>query len=350
MRNVTIYLTLFLCLFLNRIMAQETFEGRARAIANKIEQITKEEKAALKTEIEEVNQQLQNGALTTEQADEKKIELAEKRANAIETRTAGAQEELKNLVQQKVDGNITERDSTGRYSVAIASPIWIFRKDHDSISGGEQRTTSQLVIAGGFNNLVTDGALANSDFGYARSAFWEWGLTLNTRLMKENNLLHLKYGFSWMYNMLTPTDNRYFVENGDQTVLATYPTHLRKKDTYFKNVYVTIPVHLEFDFTKKEVRDGKSYFRTHQGFRFGIGGYAGYNTNSKQFLSYREDGHRINERQKGGWNVNDWNYGVSAYIGHGELSLYAKYDLSPMFKDNPIKQNNISLGVRMDLN
>jgi hypothetical protein len=30
--------------------------------------------------------------------------------------------------------------------------------------------------------------------------------------------------------------------------------------------------------------------------------------------------------------------------------LYLKYDLNPMFKDNAIKQNNISLGVRFDFN
>ena len=28
-----------------------------------------------------------------------------------------------------------------------------------------------------------------------------------------------------------------------------------------------------------------------------------------------------------------------------ETSLYVKYDLNPLFKDNAVKQNNISLGV-----
>ena len=76
----------------------------------------------------------------------------------------------------------------------------------------------------------------------------------------------------------------------------------------------------------------------------------GYNINSKQFLSYEVDGYRINERQKGNWNVNDWNYGVSAYAGWGSTSLYVKYDLNPLFKNNAVDQNNISLGVRFDFN
>jgi hypothetical protein len=107
---------------------------------------------------------------------------------------------------------------------------------------------------------------------------------------------------------------------------------------------------LEFDFSKNETKDGKKIFRSHQGFRMGFGGFAGYNVNSKQFLSYKENGYRIKERQKGNWNIDDWNYGVSAYIGYKETSLYVKYDLNPMFKNNAVDQNNISAGIRFDLN
>ena len=46
MKNFTIYLTGFLLLFITQIFAQETFESRAKSIANKIESITKEEKEA----------------------------------------------------------------------------------------------------------------------------------------------------------------------------------------------------------------------------------------------------------------------------------------------------------------
>jgi len=110
-------------------------------------------------------------------------------------------------------------------------------------------------------------------------------------------------------------------------------------------------VHLEFDFSKtKSDKDGNKIFRSHQGFRFGLGGYVGYNNNSKQFLSVEVDGKRINERQKGNWNVNDWNYGLSAYAGWSETSLYIKYDINPLFKDNIIDQNNLSLRLRFDLN
>ncbi len=349
MRNLAIYLALSLCLFASKLVAQEkeTFASRAKAIAEKIETVNREEKAALKVEVEAVNEQLEKGTITKDQADKKKQELANARAVIIENKVNAAKEELNALVQEKVDGKfkaVPDKD----YAFHLG---WNSKNDSLRKYKGESRTTTQLVIATGVNNLVTDGAVAHSDYRYLKSTFLEWGVTHNTRIMKDNNLLHFKYGVSFMYNHLNATDERYFVVNGDQTELATFPTHLRTKDTYFKNVYVTVPLHLEFDFTKDgKDKEGNKIFRSHRGFRFGLGGFVGYNINSKQFLSYEVDGYRINERQKGDWNVNDWNYGVSAYAGFGSMSLYLKYDLNPLFKNNVVDQNNISLGMRFDFN
>ena len=348
MRNLAIYLALSLCLFASKLLAQDTFVQRAKAIADKIETVTKEEKAALKVEVEAVNQQQEKGTLTKEQADKKKQELADARAIIIENKVNAAKEELKDLVQEKVDGKFKNNSDNKKYKIDLG---WDSKKDSLSKYKGESRTTTQFVIATGVNNLVTDGAVAHSDYRYLKSTFFEWGITHNTRILKENNLLHFKYGVSFMYNHLNATDERYFVVNGDQTELATFSTHLRTKDTYFKNVYVTVPLHLEFDFTKDgKDKEGNKIFKSHRGFRFGLGGFVGYNINSKQFLSYEVDGYRINEKQKGNWNVNDWNYGVSAYAGWGSTSLYVKYDLNPLFKNNAVDQNNISLGLRFDFN
>ncbi|MGQ8571928.1 hypothetical protein, partial [Klebsiella pneumoniae] len=71
---------------------------------------------------------------------------------------------------------------------------------NDTIKKSEKRTTSQFVFAMGLNNLVTNDKAAGSDFRYLGSHFYEWGGTYNTRLFKNNNLLHLKYGYSVMYN------------------------------------------------------------------------------------------------------------------------------------------------------
>jgi hypothetical protein len=354
MRNFTIYLVLLLCLFASKILAQDssqkgeqtnqTFEIQAKNIASNIEKITKEEKAELKKEVDAVNDELANGTITKEEAERKKEALAQVRAINIETRVAKEQEKLEILVQKQVDGQISVVDSTGRKTFVIPA-----MKVVNSNNKNEKRSTSQFVLAFGANNLVTDGAMADSDFYYWQSRFFEWGLTYNTRIFKNDNLLHLKYGFSVMYNNICPTDNRYFVpDENNQTNLEVFPYEL--ENSRFKNVYLVAPLHLEFDFSKNKLKEGNTSFSTHKGVRFGIGGYGGFRIKSKQKMYYNIDDDKIRIKTKGNFNANDLIYGVSTYLGYKATSLYLKYDLNPLFKNNVIDENNISLGVRFDFN
>jgi hypothetical protein len=353
MRNFTIYLVLLLCLFASKLLAQDpsqkgeqtnqTFEIQAKNIASNIEKITKEEKAELKKEVDAVNDELANGTITKEEAERKKEALAQVRAINIETRVAKEQEQLEILVQKKVDGKISENDSTKVTLINIGYDKNIFKNTN------EKRTTTQFVLAFGANNLVTDGAVADSDFYYWQSRFFEWGLTYNTRIFKNDNLLHLKYGFSVMYNNICPTDNRYFVpDENNQTNLEVFPYEL--ENSRFKNVYLVAPLHLEFDFSKNKSKEGNTSFSTHKGVRFGIGGYGGFRIKSKQKMYYNIDYDKIRIKTKGNFNANDLIYGVSTYLGYKATSLYLKYDLNPLFENNVIDQNNISLGVRFDFN
>lgn len=348
MRNVIFYVTALLCLFVSKTFGQQTFEDRIKIISDKISTITAEEKTALKAEVDAVNQQLQQGSISPDIADQKKIEYAEFRAANIERRTAAAQEELRKLVQEKVDGTVVERDSTRRFKIMAGSKGIKFEdssKPKDTLKG-ENRTTSQLVFAFGLNHFLTDGAMAHSDYRVWGSHFYELGLTWNTRLMKNYNLLHLKYGLSMQWNTVRPTDNRYYEESGNQTVLVNSTVDLG--DSRFRNVNLVAPVHLEFDFSGK---DKYGRFFTHKTFRVGLGGYVGANVRSKRVIEY-EDTHNNEVTQKtiGDYNVNDFVYGVSAYVGYQAVSLYCKYDLNPVFENNAVDQHNISFGLRFDLN
>jgi hypothetical protein len=358
MRNFTIYLVLLLCLFASKMLAQDpsqkgeqakqTFEKQAKNIASNIENITKEEKTELKKEVDAVNDELANGTITKEEAERKKEALAQVRAINIERRVAKEQENLEILVQKQVDGQITAFDSIKKPNKIILK--WE-KGDRDCASKtkNEKRTTTQFVLAFGANNLVTDGAVANSDFYYWQSRFFEWGLTYNTRIFKNDNLLHLKYGFSVMYNNISPTNNRYFVPDGNnQTNLEVFPYEL--ENSRFKNVYLVAPLHLEFDFSGNKSKEGNTSFSTHKGVRFGIGGYGGFRIKSKQKMYYNIDDDKIRIKTKGNFNANDLIYGVSTYLGYKATSLYLKYDLNPLFENNVIDQNNISLGIRHDFN
>jgi hypothetical protein len=326
---------------------ERTFIFKVIAIEKTIENISLEEKKALKVEVESINDQLEKGLITPEKAADMKIKLAETSAQNIERKVAVANQDLKNLIQEKVDGKLKENDSIKGYYFSFPS---MKIKEKSCLNKlGESRTTAQFVFAAGFNNLITNEQVAHSDFRYWDSHFYEWGLTCNTRILKEHNLLHAKYGISLMYNNLRPTENRTFVIDGNQTNLEVSPIHL--EDSRFRNVYLVTPLHLEFDLSGTKSKNDKKYFVTHKTLRLGLGGYSGVRIKSKQLLFYTDaDGNDVKNKTRGNFNSSDFIYGLSTYIGYKETSLYLKYDLNPMFKSNVIKQNNVSLGLRFDFN
>ncbi|KAF2082704.1 hypothetical protein [Flavobacterium sharifuzzamanii] len=342
------------------------FEVRAKAIADQIKKITEDEKNALKIEVDSLDNEVSKGIISKEKAEELKLNKAKVHAANIETNVAIEENKLSQLVQDRVDGKIETEDANKRKGTKIIigdcndcdkgdqtiinlTSMKVYHGQKDVDKRQSKRTTTQFVFAFGANNLVTDGQVAHSDFKYLQSHFYEWGITGNTRILKEDNLLHFKYGMSLMYNNLRATDDRYFEKNGAQTDLVTSPVHL--DESRFRNVYVMVPLHLEFDFTKKEVRDGVNYFKSHKSARFGIGGYAGFRVKSKQILCFDDAvGNDVKQKTKGNFNVNDFNYGLSTYIGYKATSLYLKYDLQPLFEKNSVDQNNISLGLRFDFN
>jgi hypothetical protein len=355
MRNFTISLALFLCLFVSKIVAQEnTFEARAKAISIKIETITKIQKDSLKIEIEAINNQLDRKEIEISEANAKKQQAAEKRAANVENRVGALQQELNNLVQDKVDGKLQSEYQPSTFSFISykkksGANKEKYRQRQDSIyNTSEKRTTSQFVFAFGVNNLITYEKAADSDYRYLGSHFYEWGLTANTRILEKSNLLHVKYGLSLMYNNLRPTDDRIFVKNGEQTNLETSAIAL--KDSRFRNVYLVAPLYLEFDFSKNKTKDNIPFFKSHQSFRVGLGGYAGTRIKSKQILKFEDDNQKSTLRSRGDFNASNFIYGVGAYVGYKQTSLYVKYDLNPLFKNNAIDQNNISLGIRHDFN
>lgn len=343
MRHFTLAMGM-LCLITTQISAQETFESRAKQIADKIDAISKEEKAALKAEVEAVDKQLADKQISAEDAAGQKAALAAARARNIETRTAVVQDELSTLISDKIEGKIKEEDSTNYFKMAFR-----YKKDKNERPLGESRTTSQFVFAFGLNNVVTNESMAHSDYRVWGSHFYEWGLTYNTRILKNHNLFHAKYGFSVQYNNLRPTDNRLHVEGGDQTVLVPYAVNL--KESRLRNVNLVLPVHLELDFTRKRLDGDKVTFHTHESFRIGLGGYVGANLKTKQIIKFEDEaGNNVKQRTRGDFNVNDFIYGLSAYIGYDFASLYVKYDLNPVFQNNAVDQRNLSMGLRFDFN
>ncbi len=358
MQTITKYLILFiLSLNVHLITAQDSIPKPNSEEINKlkkaIQRVEIEEKEYLKAEVEAIDERLKNGEITQEEAQDLKMQMAKKRALNIENRTAILNNKIA-LLERNEKGYGEENDGVDYIRIGgndeDMSWIYIGKKENDKkkYRKPDLRTTSDFVLAFGLNNAIIDGqSLDDSPYKIGGSRFFEMGWAWKTRVFKNTNFLRFKYGVSLHINGLKPNDNQYFVKNGNQTMLETFPQELRKSKLSITNL--VFPAHFEFGPSKKIEKDNYFRYSTRNKFKIGIGGYAGFNIGTRQKLKYDLDGERIKDKQKRGFNTSDLVYGVSTYLAIGDTALYLKYDLSPIFKDQAVDQNNISIGVRFDM-
>ncbi len=91
------------------------------------------------------------------------------------------------------------------------------------------------------------------------------------------------------------------------------------------------------------------HFRPDSGFKMGFGGFLGLNVKTKQVLKYHLNDVKIKDIKKGDFNVNNFLYGLNAFIGYRDTSVFMRYYINPIFKNNVIDQNNVTLGLRFEL-
>jgi hypothetical protein len=314
------------------------------------DKIVDEEKGVLKDKISIINKRLDKKEISAETAENLKKEAAKIAALNIETRTEIINGKIALLERNGYDAyQFSSHSDRARIAIGTSGINIDFGKAKDSTKKRKYdlRTYGENVSAIGFNNTLMDGrGLDDSPYKLGGSGFIEWGYSLNTRIFENTNFWRLKYGFSFQWNKLNIQDNQFFVNTDGDIILEDFP--LEYKKAKFRTTNLVIPVHIEFGPSKRIEK--KNYFRyskTKQ-LKFGLGGYAGLNLGSMQKIKYKEDGNRIKNKQRGGFEVSPFVYGLSGYVGIGEVALYVKYDLNPLFKDQAIAQNNISFGIRFD--
>jgi len=316
--------------------------------------IESQERESLKEEIEAINQRLDDDKITAKEAEELKKEAAKKRAANIENRITIIDNKIALLKRNDSGYNPNDGDGDGFVfriggdESTSESFIYFGEKSRDKPKKYDRRTTQDIVFAFGFNNALIEGQdLEDSPYKLGGSGFMELGYAWKTRIFDDTNFWRLKYGFSFQWNKFDIKDNNFLVNTDGNISLQEFPSELDKAK--FRTTNLVFPVHLEFGPSKKIEKENYFRYSTHKKLKIGLGGYAGLNIGSMQKLKYKEDGNKIKDKQRGGFEVSEFVYGLSGYIALGDIALYAKYDLNPLFKDQAIEQNNISLGVRFDM-
>lgn len=318
--------------------------------------VQNEEKDQLKETVEAINLRLDNKEITQEQASNLKTAAAEKHALNIENRLAIIENRIALLERNEtvtqdtgatLDGYIVEIGKNKDSDEYDVGSIYIGPHTKRKPRVYDKRTTSDLVFAIGFNNAIIEGqSLNDSPYKIGGSGFVELGWAWKTRIFENTNAVRFKYGLSVQWNKLDIKDNLYFTEENDVVSLEEYPLNLSKSK--FRSTNLVIPLHFEFGPSKKIERDDYFRYSTYKKFKIGVGGYGGIVLQSLQKLKYDEDGSKQKDKFKD-YNTNNFVYGLSSYISWGNVGIYAKYDLSTIFKNQAIDQNNISLGLRFDM-
>lgn len=333
--------------------AQEAYEEKVTQLEKQKEQITLQEKEALKAEVKTIAERMERGEITEDEAKSLKEKAAKKRALNIEDRIAIIDNQIALLQRNKGEVLETKKevsiieDGVG-LTINVGDEALELFSNKGKVPVYDRRTYSDFVIAIGFNNALIEGqSLSVSPYKVGGSRFFEMGWAWRTRVFRKSNFLRLNYGFSFQFNGLKPKDNQYFVLNGDQTELEEFAFDLNKSKLRVDNL--VFPVHFEFGPSKVKKTDEKIRYDIDNQFRFGIGGYGGFNMGVRQKLKYKIDGARVKDKLNRDYNVSNLVYGLSAYAGVGGTLLYIKYDLNPLFEDALVEQRNISLGLRFDL-
>lgn len=368
MKTVIISVVLFLAsVFLYKSQAQEKnsfyfemgfgttteYVGDVKKRINQLEthknKIEKLEKDKLREEVEEINERLENNEITATEAADLKKKAAEKRALNIQNQMNIIDE---NIALLKRNVKVVEKKGQDEQEIDKYYTSLEFLKyeegdevddDYDSIP---KRTYSNLFVAFGLNNaLIENQSLDDSPYKIGGSRFFEIGYEFETVLSK-NGFFRIKYGLAFQFNGLKADDNQYFVEDGDQTVLEEFQYPVDKAKLRMDNL--VFPVHFVFGPSTITYDKKRAHYNTDH-FKVGLGGYAGVNLNTIQKLKYEENGKDRKDKLSQSYNTNNFIYGLSAFIGYDNIGLYVKYDVNTIFKDNPVDQNNISVGLRVGI-
>ena len=369
-------LCMFLIVAFEGITAQD-FKEKIAQTKRSIDSIVTAEKAQLKERLRVIEYRLDRKEITEIESRDLKREASKEAAEAIRIKTREQSEKLSALLRQRIAEKhlsdsiaykkeiqkaIDSVDIESRPTKTERTEVYVDRnyvhighngiyigqvpyREEDYYESDYKRTQGGGYFALAFHNLNSSEHFSNNHFRLWGSKSVEIGYIRNTRLLKNNNLLHLNYGLSWMMDKLKMKEDEHFVKNGNITEIVPYPKETIKSK--FKTMYLILPISLEFDFTEPIQYKGKTYYPAQMGFHAGVGAYVGALLATKQKVKYTENGSTHKDMNRKYYNVNEWTYGVSANIGYGWFSFYARYSLVPLFTNNPINEYPFSVGIRL---
>lgn len=200
---------------------------------------------------------------------------------------------------------------------------------------------SDFGIDLGLNALVNRTATTAEDFDLrpfgSRYISFNWHYMY--RLGPQGSPVRLLTGPELSFNNYMFDNNRRLFNTPTGTVIAAEPT-LDLDKSKLSTTTVNLPLMLVLNTKNKKGND--------DGFRLGAGGFAGYRLGSHTKIKYDNDGRNRKDKDRGSFNLEDFNYGLQGLVGIGGLDLFVKYNLNELFKDGRGPQaQTLSFGITL---
>ena len=313
--------------------AQDETDQKLLKIDRQIREIIAQKSKEFQARLDTINLHLKRGDISPEDADFQKKELAKRYADDLDYTIYKLTKDLKQVAKGRKPIDSTVNQDAG-YTVHKIQLNLRHQKDYTVHK--DKYSFSYFYLSAGINNVISGEdieSLNDSPYGIPDSRYFETGIDWKTNILRHKLLV--KYGFSFTWNTLKPTGNRYHVLENDTLKIVEHPYDLSRSK--LRSIWLKFPVGLEID----QPESGQQHWRLSAGF------YGKIRCTTKQKLTY-DDGNGDNKQVvKGSYNMPNFSYGLSAEIGGTYWSLYANYDLVPLYKNRD--WHLLSIGVKLEL-
>ncbi|MBJ6120036.1 PorT family protein [Pontibacter sp. BT310] len=134
-------------------------------------------------------------------------------------------------------------------------------------------------------------------------------------------------------------DKNVIIQDNDDVTEFTKVADINYEKSKLATSSINIPLMPMLKFKRANGKDG---------FHIGAGGFAGYRLGSHSKVKYEQEGNSTKDKDHGSFNLSDFQYGATGVIGYNNFSLFVKYNMNDLFKEERGPQVNvISFGFRL---
>ncbi|MDF7811671.1 outer membrane beta-barrel protein [Hymenobacter sp. YC55] len=244
-------------------------------------------------------------------------------------------------VEENADGKGGDRVDIHLGSTAKDDSVAAAKRKAKKEAYKNRAVHNNFTIDLGLNTLVGAKAPQNQlepDLKPIGSRYLSLNWHYDIRVGKPGSPFHLLTGPELAFNNYMLDDNSRFINTNGVTTLVS-ETDLSLDKSKLAVTMLNLPLMATLQFKGNNDKDG---------FRIGAGGFIGYRLGSHTKIKYSEDGRTRKDKDRGSYNLTDFQYGVQGLIGIRSLELFGKYNLNDLFKnDLGIQAQALSFGITL---